>query len=182
MVFGKERPLITVETSTDCEDSSEGLFIKAPKIIHDQIVNMLGTNFLDYDILDLDVYYSNMMIASLSQFRAEAMGYPGYMENIEEWHAILDKIIFLLKQANEDVPLDEKNELAEWYEEYLKTKTLSLVEVKKGVRKYVDNDDEETKEKICQYYKREEELYEIRKQKRKEAFELLAEYLGHLWW
>ena len=53
MVFGKERPLITVETSTDCEDNSEGLFIKAPKIIHDQIVNMLGTNFLDYDILDL---------------------------------------------------------------------------------------------------------------------------------
>ena len=138
--------------------------------------------YSDYDTWDLDVYYSNMMIASLSQFRAEAMGYPGYMENIEEWHAILDKIIFLLKQANEDVPLDEKNELAEWYEEYLKTKTLSLVEVKKGVRKYADNDDEETKEKICQYYKREEELYEIRKQKRKEAFELLAEYLGHLWW
>ena len=78
--------------------------------------------------------------------------------------------------------LDEKNELAEWHEEYLKTKTLSLVEVKKGVHKYVDNDDEETKEKICQYYKREEELYEIREQKRKEAFELLAEYLGHLWW
>ena len=53
MVFGKERPLITVETSTDCDDNSEGLFIKAPKIIHEQIVNMLGTNFLDYDILDL---------------------------------------------------------------------------------------------------------------------------------
>ena len=53
MVFGKERPLITVETTIDCEDNSECLFIKAPKIIHDQIVNMLGTNFLDYDILDL---------------------------------------------------------------------------------------------------------------------------------
>ena len=53
MVFGKERPLITVETSTDCDDNSEGLFIKAPKSIHEQIVNILGTNFLDYDILDL---------------------------------------------------------------------------------------------------------------------------------
>ena len=53
MVFGKEKPIITVETSTDCEDNSEGLLIKAPKIIHDQIVNMLGTSFLDYDILDL---------------------------------------------------------------------------------------------------------------------------------
>ena len=53
MVFGKEKPVITVETSTDCDDNSEGLFIKAPKKIHDQIVNMLGTNFLDYDILDL---------------------------------------------------------------------------------------------------------------------------------
>ena len=53
MVFGKEKPLITVETSTDCDDNSEGLFIKAPKKIHDQIVNMLGTNFLEYDILDL---------------------------------------------------------------------------------------------------------------------------------
>ena len=53
MVFGKEKPLITVVTSTDCEDNFEGLFIKAPKNIHDQIVNMLGTNFLEYDILDL---------------------------------------------------------------------------------------------------------------------------------
>lgn len=53
MVFGKERPIITVETSSDGEDNSEGLFIKAPKKIHDQIINMLGTNFLDYDILDL---------------------------------------------------------------------------------------------------------------------------------
>ena len=53
MVFGKEKPIITVETSTDCDDNSEGLFIKAPKKIHDQIVNMLGNNFLDYDILDL---------------------------------------------------------------------------------------------------------------------------------
>ena len=53
MVFGKERPLITVETSTDCDDNSKCLLIKAPKIIHDQIVNVLGSNFLDYDILDL---------------------------------------------------------------------------------------------------------------------------------
>jgi hypothetical protein len=78
--------------------------------------------------------------------------------------------------------LEEKNELAEWYEEHLETRAFSLVEVKRGVRKYVDNDDEETKARVLQYYKREEELYEIRKQKRKEAFELLAEYFGHLWW
>jgi hypothetical protein len=43
-------------------------------------------------------------------------------------------------------------------------------------------DDEETQAKVMQYYKREEELYNIRTQKRKEAFELLAEYFGHLWW
>ena len=138
--------------------------------------------YSDYDTWDLDIYYSNMMIASLSQFRADVQGYPGYMDSIEEWYAILDKIILLLKQANEDEPLEEKNELSEWYEEHLETRTLSFVEVKNGVRKYVDNDDEETKAKVMQYYKREEELYEIRKQKRKEAFELLAEYFGHLWW
>lgn len=138
--------------------------------------------YSDYDTFDLDVYYSRLMIASLSQFREDTCGYPGYMDSIEEWYAILDKIIFLLKQANEDEPLEEKNELTEWYEEHLETRPLSFVEVKKGVRKYVDNDDEETKAKVMQYYKREEELYEIRKQKRKEAFELLAEYFGHLWW
>ena len=66
--------------------------------------------YSDYDTWDLDVYYSRMMIASLSQFRAETRGYPGYMDSIEEWYAILDKIIFLLKQANEDEPLEEKNE------------------------------------------------------------------------
>ena len=53
MVFGKKRPIITIETSTDGEDNSDGLFIKAPKSIHEQIVDMIGTNFLDYDILDL---------------------------------------------------------------------------------------------------------------------------------
>ena len=134
--------------------------------------------YSDYDIWDLDVYYSNIMIASLSQFRAEAIGYPGYMSNIEEWYAILDKIIFLLKQANEDEPLEEKNELAEWYEEYLSTKTLDFTKVEK----INSEDDGETKAKVMQYYKREEELYNIRIQKRKEAFELLAEYFGHLWW
>ncbi len=122
--------------------------------------------YSDYDTWDLDIYYSNMMIASLSQFRAEVIGYPGYMDDIEEWYAILDKIIFLLKQANEDEPLEEKNELAEWYKEHLS----------------VSRKDEEVKEKVAQYYRREEELYEIRMQKRKEAFELLAEYFGHLWW
>ena len=122
------------------------------------------------------------MIASLTQFRASIIGYPSYMNSIDEWYAILDKIILLLKQANEEEPLEEKNEFAEWYEEHLETRPLSFVEVKKGVRKYVDNDDEETKEKIKQYYKREDELYEIRKQKRKEAFDLMSEYFGHLWW
>lgn len=134
--------------------------------------------YSDYDTWNLDVYYSNILIASLSQFRAEATGYPCYMNDIEEWYAILDKIIFLLKQANEDEPLEEKNELAEWYEEYLSTKTLNFTKVEKISSK----DDEETKAKVLQYYKREEELYEIRKQKHKEAFELLTEYFGDLWW
>lgn len=134
--------------------------------------------YSDYDTWNLDGYYSNMMIASLSQFRAEVIGYPGYLGNIEEWNAILDKIIFLLKQANKDEPLEEKNELAEWYEEYLSTKTLGFTKVEK----INSEDDEETKAKVLQYYKREEELYNIRTQKRKEAFELLAEYFGHLWW
>jgi hypothetical protein len=138
--------------------------------------------YSDYDTWDLDVYYSNMMIASLSQFRAETRGYPGYMDNIEEWYEILDKIIFLLKQANEDEPLEEKNELAEWHKEHLETRPLTLTKVEKDARVYVSNNDEETEAKIKQYYKREEELYEIRTQKRKEAFDLLAEYFGHLWW
>ena len=101
-----------------------------------------------------------------------------------KWYAILDKIIFLLKQANEDEPLEEKNELAEWYEEYLKKYNFNMTEVANGkaMRISLTEVDEETETKRKQYYKREEELYEIRKQKRKEAFELLAEYFGHLWW
>lgn len=134
--------------------------------------------YSDYDTWDLDTYYSRMMIASLSQFRAEAKGYPCCMNDIKEWYEILDKIIFLLKQANKDEPLEEKNELAEWYEEYLSTKTLDFTKVEK----IVGEDDEETKSKVLQYCKREEELYEIRTQKCKEAFELLAEYFGHLRW
>ena len=106
------------------------------------------------------------------------------MENIDEWYAILDKIIFLLKQANEDEPLEEKNELAEWYDGYLATKNLDMTEVANGkaMRISLTEVDEETETKRKQYYKREEELYNIRTQKRKEAFELLAEYFGHLWW
>ena len=140
--------------------------------------------YSDYDTFDLDIFYSRMMIASLSQFRVDTRGYPGYMDSIEEWYAILDKIIFLLKQANEDEPLEEKNELEEWYEEYLKTKPFTMTEVANGkaTRISLTEVDEETKAKINQYFKREEELYNIRTQKRKEAFDLLAEYFGHLWW
>ena len=138
--------------------------------------------YSDYDIWDLDVYYNKLMIASLSQFRAETMGYPGYMDSIEEWYAILDKIIFLLKQANEDEPLEEKNELAEWYEKYLDTKDFSMTKVGKVYRYDLAPENEEIAEKRSQYFKREEELYQIRGQKRKEAFDLMAEYFGHLWW
>ena len=123
--------------------------------------------YSDYDTWDLDVYYSRMMIASLSQFRKETKGYPGYMNDIEEQYAILDKIIFLLKQANEDEPLEEKNDLAEWYEEYLERKPFTLTVVGKVGGITQRQDDEETQSKLMQYYKREEELYEIRKQKRK---------------
>ena len=138
--------------------------------------------YSDYDTWDLDMYYSNLMIASLSQFRAKADGYPSYMNSIEEWYAILDKIIFLLKQANEDEPLEEKNELAEWYKEYLATKPFTLTEVGNGACIMLPQDnDEETEAKRKQYFKRKDELYQIRVQKRKEAFELLAEYFGHLW-
>lgn len=138
--------------------------------------------YSDSDLWNLDIYLSNLMITSLTQFRTETLGYPGYMNSEEEWYAILDKIIFLLKQASEEEPLEEKNDLAEWYEEYLETRTLSFTEVKNGIRQYVNNDDEETKTKVKQYYNREVELHNIRKQKRKEAFELMAEYFGNLWW
>ena len=138
--------------------------------------------YSDYDTWNLDVYYSRIMIASLSQFRAETMGYPGYMDSIDEWYEILDKIIFLLKQANEDEPLEEKNELAEWYEEYLETKNFSMTKVDKVYRYDLAPENEEIAKKRSQYFKREEELCQIRAQKRKEAFELLAEYFGHLWW
>jgi hypothetical protein len=66
------------------------------------------------------------------------------MESVEEWYAILDKIIFLLKQANEDEPLEEKNELAEWYEEYLETRPFTLTVVGKVGGITQRQDDEET--------------------------------------
>ena len=140
--------------------------------------------YSDGDLWDLDFYYSNLMIASLSQFRAKVMGFPAYMESIDEWYAILDKIILLLKQSAEIEPLEEKNELAEWYDEYIETTPWNITEVADGKARCMTLApvDEETKAKRKQYFKREEELYKLRVQKRKEAFELLAEYFGNLWW
>ena len=126
--------------------------------------------YSDSDLWELGFYYSNLMIASLTQFRASIIGYPSYMNSIDEWYAILDKIILLLKQANEEEPLEEKNEFAEWYEEYVK------------IYDGTSEPSEENWNKVKQYYKREDELYEIRQQKRKEAFDLMSEYFGHLWW
>ena len=57
--------------------------------------------YSDRDTWNLDTYLVNLLITSLSQFRTETMGYPGYMESEEEWYAILDKIILLLKQSLE---------------------------------------------------------------------------------
>lgn len=138
--------------------------------------------YSDRDLWNLDAYYDYLLIASLSTFRRKTIGYPGYMDSIEEWYAILDKIIMLLKQASEMESLEEKNEFAEWYEEYLNTKNFSMTEVDGGARLTSIQRDADAEAKINMYYTREKELYQIRTQKRKEAFELLAEYFGHLWW
>lgn len=138
--------------------------------------------YSDYDTWDLDVFYSRLMIASMSQFRAEVQGYPFHMKSVYEWYDILDKMILLLKQANGDAPLEEKNDLEEWYDDFLTTRPFTQTKVEDGCRTYVTEYDEETKAKVDQYYKREGELHEVRVQKRKEAFELLLEHYEHLWW
>ena len=125
--------------------------------------------YSDPDTWELGDHFLSTLINALSQFKDETNGYPCDM-SFEEWQNILTKIILLLKQSHGDEPLEEKNELAEWYAEYLKNVDLSA------------EPSEESWSKRKQYYEREAELHKIKEQKRKEAFALLAEYFDHLWW
>lgn len=128
--------------------------------------------YSDPDTWELGDHFLRILIDSLSQFKDETNSYPGHIGHMsfEEWQDILTKIILLLKQSCGDAPLEEKNDFAEWYAEYLDKHDLSV------------EPSEESWSKRKQYYEREAELHKIKEQKRKEAFKLLAEHFDHLWW
>lgn len=49
--------------------------------------------FDDSETWNLDLTIVNFMIPRLKVYKEKTAGYPGKLSNIEEWYAILDKII-----------------------------------------------------------------------------------------
>lgn len=62
---------------------------------------------------NLDGYLTKIALPVLKDYREGGqMGYPARLENVEEWHTILDKIIyaFELLESDEGYILDEEKE------------------------------------------------------------------------
>ena len=64
------------------------------------------------DLWNLDAFYSNLIVRSLTEFKKTTIGYPARLNSMENWQSILDDIIFAFKYKSQDPydqDIEEKN-------------------------------------------------------------------------
>ena len=134
--------------------------------------------FCDWDMWDLDTFWSQLFIDSLTEFKEKSDGIPGCFiledgttddQALEKCHKIIDEIIdgFKFYQVDE---LDVIHDLSEYQ-----------------VRKYEltgswELDTPEEKKLYDSAAEATMELNKLKQEKIKHSFELLAKYFGHFWW
>ena len=123
------------------------------------------------DTWDLDDYYTHLFVDSLTTFSKHMNGWPQSNEfpEFEDYQKYIDKMTYLFNQSiegNEEI----KNEYEEEYYHQILDKPINA---------------ELTPEEIKlthKYLKREDELYQYRKNCRNEAFDMMKHVFDSLWW
>lgn len=114
------------------------------------------------------------LIKIFTDLRDNHMGYPTSFEDIkndEDWIKVLDRIIYCLKEMDEN-ECSMKNEYENEFDYYLMNKQ----EIKDGIWK--SNIPEELSNK---YYAKENEIYQYRLKNKDEAFDLMKKYWYGFW-
>lgn len=130
--------------------------------------------YSDNDVWDLDYWFLNVIVPMLKQLNKSNISYPANL-TMEEWHKILNKMIFYFTEANEETS-SKQNEYDKAFRDILWNNG-----------KLVDPDNMTKEEKINynnikhKYFQREKELDLYRNKKKQQAFTLFSKYFWHLW-
>lgn len=167
--------------------------------------------YCDFDLISMYDWYLGLVPAMLEDFKDHQHGYPTIFdsdnddissdtitldkENSKAWKDVLDRMIFLFKEADENTcsrknPYEEKYNLAfkDFENKYglLGEKLMTEEEKRefwngKTMRVYTMADFPEYEEVNNKYRKGDEDLYEYRNKCKDKAFQLFSKWFYHLW-
>jgi hypothetical protein len=130
--------------------------------------------YSDNDVYELDYWFLKVIIPMLKQLEKSNISYPANL-TMEEWHKILNKMIFYFTEANEETSSKQNK-----YEKEFRNILWSDGNL-------IDPDSMTKEEKISynnirhKYLQREKELALYRDKKKQQAFILFSKYFWHLW-
>ena len=168
--------------------------------------------YCDYDLFSIDHWFLGIMPTMLQEFKDTQHGCPVvpglashkvFLEKEEEkddedlakWNAILDRMIFLLKEAEEETCSktnlyeDEyfkahrefEGKYGKWGEKLLTPEEQEDVKNNRGHRLYFPGDVEEYKELSEKYLEEEQKLSQYRMECNNEALALFSKWFYDLW-
>lgn len=130
------------------------------------------TGVCDMDTWDMDEFYLDLFINSLTLFKKKTQSYP-YNMTEEEWNAKIDEMIDAFKRSRID---DDCNPYNEEYTDYV------LNTWKANGLDGLNNEEDKGKEIREKYLNEETRLYKEAEANFRKGLDLLAEYHNDLWW
>jgi hypothetical protein len=167
--------------------------------------------YCDHDIFSIYDWFLGIMPSMLEEFRDNLHGCPDApglvshrvfpddadkdTESMKVWTAILDKMVFLLKEADENTcgrtnqyeeafhnaSREFEEKYGEWGEKLLTLKEQDDMKNNRGQRIYFPGDVEEYKELSDQYMEEERVIAAYRRDCKDEALKLFSEWFFDLW-
>ena len=167
--------------------------------------------YCDHDIFSIYDWFLGIMPSMLEEFRDNLHGCPDApgqvshrvflddadkdTESIKAWTAILDKMVFLLKEADENTcgrtnqyeeafhnaSREFEEKYGEWGEKLLTPKEQDDMKNNRGQRIYFPGDIEGYKELSDQYMEEERVIAAYRRDCKDEALKLFSEWFFDLW-
>ena len=167
--------------------------------------------YCDFDLFSIDIWFTGIMPVMLREFKENQHGYPNASEltadrlfeddeekereAVKAWHAILDRMAFLLEEADEETcrktnPYEEEYEKAclEFDKKYgLMGEKLKTELDKKnernglGIRAYTMNDVPEYRPVVKHYMEEWAKIGQYRQDCKDEALALFSKWFYSLW-
>ena len=166
--------------------------------------------YCDYDLFSIDYWFMDIMPRMLTQFKETRHGSPCSLENTDfadnfnanntcdchkEWDNILDKMIFLIRECNEDTCMKknpyekEHNKISDEFidkygvlgEKLMTDKEKEDAAITGGGTVHFSSEIPEYKDTEDKYYEEERNLVQYRMEKKDEFFKLFSLWFFDLW-